>query len=77
MAENLIIPRLGQTMTEATIIEWLKKDGDRVRKGEGLVEIETDKVTNTIESPQDGTLKIMKPKGDVVPVYGVIAVIND
>ncbi len=64
-------------MTEATIIEWLKNDGDRVRKGEALAEIETDKVTNTLESPQDGTLKIMKAKGDTVPVYGVIAVIAD
>ena len=57
MEEKIVIPRLGHSMTEATIIKWLKKDGDKIKEGEELLEIETDKTVNVIESPNTGVLK--------------------
>jgi len=77
MSEKIIIPRQGQTMTEATIEKWLKKDGEKVKEGEELVEIMTDKVTVTVESPKAGILKILVPEDETVPVYGVIGVVED
>ena len=43
MAEKLVMPKLGLSMTEGTIIKWLKKEGDAIEKGEGVLEIETEK----------------------------------
>ena len=77
MGENVIIPRQGQTMTEATIGKWLKRDGDKVTEGENLLEITTDKVTIVLESPKTGALKILAHEGDIILVYGVVGVIND
>jgi len=77
MKENIYLPRMGQTMTEGTIDRWLKKDGDRVLKGEGVVEITTDKVTTTIESPKDGILQILIDKSITVPVGEVIGEVID
>ncbi len=77
MGENVIIPRQGQTMTEATIGKWLKRDGDKVTEGENLLEITTDKVTIVLESPKTGVLKILAHEGDIILVYGVVGVIND
>ena len=76
MATKVIMPKLGLTMTEGTIVTWLKHEGDPVEEGEPLVEIMTDKVTMHIESPAQGILaKILRQEGDVVPITGVIAVI--
>lgn len=73
MAVPIFIPKLGLTMTEATIAEWKKKEGDKVEKGEILVVIETEKITFEVESPDSGILgKILSPRGDVVPVGQVI-----
>jgi pyruvate/2-oxoglutarate dehydrogenase complex dihydrolipoamide acyltransferase (E2) component len=77
MEEKIIIPRQGQTMTEATIQKWLKKDGDRVNEGDELLEIMTDKVTVVVESPMTGTLKITAQEGETIPVYGVIGYVRD
>lgn len=77
MKEEIYLPRMGQTMTEGTIDKWLKKDGDIVIKGEGIVEITTDKVTTTIESPESGMLQIIKEEGKTVPVGEVIAEVID
>ena len=64
-------------MTEGTITEWFKNEGDLVREGEPLFEIETDKVTITIDSVASGTLlKILHGKGDTVPVTTPIAIIG-
>jgi pyruvate/2-oxoglutarate dehydrogenase complex dihydrolipoamide acyltransferase (E2) component len=77
MKEDVFLPKMGQTMTEGTIEKWLKKDGDTVKKGEGIVEIMTDKITTTIESPIDGVLQILIEEGNVVPVGEIIGEVVD
>jgi pyruvate dehydrogenase E2 component (dihydrolipoamide acetyltransferase) len=72
MAE-IVMPRLSDTMEEGTILRWLKADGDEVKRGEELVEIETDKATMTYESDQDGTLQTVAREGDSLPVGELIA----
>jgi pyruvate dehydrogenase E2 component (dihydrolipoamide acetyltransferase) len=67
------MPRLSDTMEEGTILRWLKADGDTVRRGEELVEIETDKAAMTYESDQDGVLSRIAAEGDTLPVGEVIA----
>ena len=76
MQEKIIVPRQGQTMTEATIQKWLKQDGDKVTEGEPLLEIMTDKVTVVIESPKTGILKITSKEDETVPVYEQIGYIE-
>ena len=65
MKEDVFLPKLGLTTTEGTIDKWLKNDGDIVKSGEDLVEITTDKITTSIESPKDGILQILKEEGTV------------
>lgn len=72
MDVEIIIPRQGQTMTEATILKWFKKDGDIVNEDEELLEIMTDKVTVVIDSPATGILKITAQEDETIPVYGVV-----
>ena len=68
MATELLMPKLGLTMTEGTIDEWKKKEGDPVQKGEILYSVATDKLTNDVESECDGVLlKILVPEGETVP----------
>ena len=63
MAKEIVMPKLGLTMTEGTVSKWLKHEGDTVNEGEGLFEVETDKLTNTIEASGSGTLlKIYVPE---------------
>ena len=77
MAEAVIVPKLGLTMKKATVVKWNKREGEAVRKGEIIAEIETDKVTCQIESPTDGMLlKILGQKGAIVPVGGAIAYVG-
>src|SRR5699024_4177048 len=64
MAKEIVMPKLGLTMTEGTVSKWLKNEGDAVKEGEPLFEVETDKLTNTIEASASGTLlKIYVPAG--------------
>ncbi|HYB73953.1 MAG TPA: dihydrolipoamide acetyltransferase family protein [Candidatus Sulfotelmatobacter sp.] len=81
MATEVFLPRFGQTMEEAKILQWLKKEGDPVKQGEPLFEIETDKVTQEIEANGSGVLrKIVVPPGTTVPAgttIGVIAGANE
>ena len=78
MISEVIMPKMGQTMEEGTIAKWLKKEGDRVEKGEVLLEIITDKATLEIESYAQGILKkILAEEGEVVPVTEVIAYIGE
>src|SRR3712207_7469248 len=72
MAE-IAMPRLSDSMEEGTILKWLKADGDEVKRGEELVEIETDKANMTYEADQDGVLKIVAQEGDTLPVGETIA----
>ncbi|MFC1980875.1 dihydrolipoamide acetyltransferase family protein [Chloroflexota bacterium] len=71
---KMTMPKLGLTMTEGTIIEWRKKEGERVEKGEVLLVIETEKVSFEVEAQAPGLVgRIVANEGDVVPVGGVIA----
>jgi pyruvate dehydrogenase E2 component (dihydrolipoamide acetyltransferase) len=70
---DLVMPRLSDTMEEGTILRWLKHDGDDVRRGDELVEIETDKANMVYESDLDGTLQTVAAEGDTLAVGQVIA----
>ncbi|WP_338870029.1 pyruvate dehydrogenase complex dihydrolipoamide acetyltransferase [Spirosoma sp. SC4-14] len=77
MAELIRMPKMSDTMTEGVIAEWHKKVGDKVKSGDVLAEVETDKATMDLESYEDGTLLyIGVEKGASVPVDGVLAVIG-
>ena len=77
MAHTVIMPKLGQTVEESTILKWHKKAGDQVKKGEVLFEIETDKAVLEVESFVDGTLlKILVNEGTAVPVMTAVAFIG-
>jgi pyruvate dehydrogenase E2 component (dihydrolipoamide acetyltransferase) len=67
------MPKLGLTMTEATIVEWCKQDGDQVEEGEALFVLESEKSTLEIEAPAAGVLQILVPAGETVPVHQPIA----
>lgn len=72
------LPKLGESIIEATITKWLKKEGDVIQEDESLAEIATDKVDSEIPSPVAGTIaKILFKEGDVVPVGTVIALIDE
>ncbi|MBK3496849.1 2-oxoglutarate dehydrogenase complex dihydrolipoyllysine-residue succinyltransferase [Viridibacillus sp. YIM B01967] len=76
MAE-IIVPELAESITEGTIVEWVKKPGDTVEKGEFIVELETDKVNAEIISEEAGILKeIFAQEGDTVLVGAVIAIVE-
>jgi len=77
MATNILMPALSPTMTEGTLARWLKKEGDEVRAGDVLAEIETDKATMEVEAVDEGVLsKILVPDGTAgVKVNAPIAVL--
>jgi pyruvate dehydrogenase E2 component (dihydrolipoamide acetyltransferase) len=76
MATPVIMPKLEMSQETATVVQWLKGDGEAVRKGEPLLTIETDKVTIDVESPESGTLAGIRVEADdVVPVTETIAYI--
>lgn len=78
MAERIILPKQGLQMSEGTITQWLKSEGDEIKAGEPLFEMETDKLTITIDSPHSGVLlKILHEEGETVPNAEVIAIIGD
>ncbi|MBA2645023.1 MAG: hypothetical protein H0U80_06210 [Solirubrobacterales bacterium] len=69
---DVVMPRLSDSMEEGTILRWLKAGGDAVRRGEELVEIETDKATMTYEADADGVLAIVAAEGDTLAIGEVI-----
>jgi len=77
MAEELFIPKLGQTVEEVTLVKWLVEDGARVDHGQAIVEVETDKAIFPVEANANGVIHLGPYKeGDVVPVLTVVAVIG-
>jgi pyruvate dehydrogenase E2 component (dihydrolipoamide acetyltransferase) len=73
MAE-IIMPKMGDAMTEGKVLRWYKKAGDAVKKGEPVAEIETDKVNLDLEAEDDGTIgDVTAAEGQMVPVGGVLA----
>lgn len=78
MATDVVLPKLGLTQEEGTIVRWLKDEGSRVQKGEPLFEVMTDKATLEVEAPASGVLlRILVPEGGTAPVAAPIAVIGD
>src|SRR5215468_8214813 len=76
MPTHVIMPALEMAQETGKVIHWLKRPGETVRKGEPIVEIETDKVTVEIEAPASGVLRdVTAAEGDVVPVGRTIALI--
>jgi len=74
---DVIMPQLGETVTEGTVANWYKKVGDTVKADEPLFEVETDKVTTEIPAIASGVLKtILVESGTTVPVCTVLAVIE-
>lgn len=70
---DVAMPRLSDSMEEGTILKWLKSDGEEVKRGDELVEIETDKANMTYEADSDGVLSIVAQEGDTLPVGDPIA----
>ena len=72
----ITMPKWGLTMTEGTVVGWLKQQGQRFAEGEELLEIETTKITNVLEAPESGTLRrIIAPGGTTLPVGALLAVV--
>lgn len=77
MKVEVLMPKLGESITEGTVVKWWKKTGDFVKKDETLLEISTDKVDSEIPSPYEGVIKELKvQENDTVEVDGVIAIID-
>jgi pyruvate dehydrogenase E2 component (dihydrolipoamide acetyltransferase) len=77
MATEVLMPRQGQSVESCIIVAWKVKEGDKVAKGQGLCEVETDKATFEVESPADGAvIKILYPADSDVPVLKTIAYIG-
>jgi pyruvate dehydrogenase E2 component (dihydrolipoamide acetyltransferase) len=78
MAEEIVMPRLSDSMEEGTILRWLKSPGDQVERGEELVEIETDKANMVYEAPAAGALiELVAAEGDTLPIGEVIARVGE
>src|ERR1700688_176347 len=77
MATEVVMPQMGESVAEGTVVRWIKKVGDKVDRDEPLFEISTDKVDAEIPSPVAGVVTEIRVKeGDTVPVNSVVAVIG-
>ena len=78
MNEKILVPVLGESITEATVAKWLKKEGDAVMADEAIVELETDKVNLEVPSPIDGILSEINSKdGDIVEVGSLLGLVTE
>ena len=73
---ELKVPAAGESITSANVAKWRKNDGEQVVQGEILVTLETDKVSNELEAPAAGRLKIITPEGEEVSIGAIIATID-
>ncbi len=74
MKVEMVMPQMGESIAEGTVLKWLKKEGDLVEKDENILEISTDKVDSEIPSPAAGKLvAILAAEGETVPVGQVVA----
>ena len=77
MATAVTIPKMGQRMTEGTVLSWFKQEGDAVKKGEPLYELMTDKAALEMESPQDGIVaRILVAEGTECAIGTPVAIIS-
>jgi len=77
MATQVKVPTVGESITEVTIANWLKNDGDVVKMDEVIAELESDKATFELTAPINGVLRIKKQKGDAVPIGDLICEIDE
>src|SRR3954464_15568148 len=78
MSVQIVVPALGESVTEATVSKWIKKVGDAVKADEPLLELETDKVTQEVYAPSAGTLgAINADTGAVVPIGAILGAISE
>ena len=78
MSEKILVPMLGESITEATVSKWLKKKGDHVKADEAIIELETDKVNLEVPSPVSGIIGEINVKdGDVVEVGSILGSVNE
>src|SRR5699024_2727693 len=78
MATEIVMPKLGLTMTEGTVEKWLVEEGDQVEQGDPSAEISSEKLTNEVEATTSGTvIKLVAQEGDVIPSKGAIAYIGE
>ena len=76
MATEVLLPKLGFSMNEGVLAEWLAADGATVKEGDPLFALESDKSTSEVESPASGTLKILVEVGETYEVGTVLAIIQ-
>ena len=77
MSEKIVVPTLGESVTEATVAKWLKNKGDKVSSDEPVVELETDKVNVEVPSPSNGVLENISAKeGETVNVGALLGLIS-
>jgi pyruvate/2-oxoglutarate dehydrogenase complex dihydrolipoamide acyltransferase (E2) component len=72
MAIEILLPKLGFSVNEAVLVEWMVADGAPVKKGQAIYALESEKAVQEIEAIEDGVLKIIKPAGDTYEVGTVI-----
>src|ERR1035437_3205078 len=77
MKHNILAPLIGESITEVSILKWNKKNGEAVKAGEQILEIESDKATVEIVAEKSGVLNILKQAGERVQVKSVIGTIDD
>src|SRR6478752_3752939 len=78
MSIEIKVPAMGESVTEATVARWFKKEGDAVARDEPLLELETDKVTVEVPAPADGAIESISVKaGDTVQVGAVLGAIAE
>jgi pyruvate/2-oxoglutarate dehydrogenase complex dihydrolipoamide acyltransferase (E2) component len=77
VAVNIVMPQAGQDLETAMVVQWLKREGDAVQKGEPLVQIESEKISLEIEAPVDGFLRrIVVPDNTEAAILSVIGIIG-
>ncbi|WP_375250255.1 biotin/lipoyl-containing protein [Sphingomonas sp.] len=76
MTTQILLPKLGFSMNEGELVEWLVPDGGQAVAGEPLFALESDKSTQEVEAPVSGTLRILKPVGETYPVGTVLGEID-
>src|SRR5262245_59847716 len=76
MAQGIVLPQWGMEMQDATVVKWLKQEGDPIQEGEPLVEVETAKIETELESIASGVVAhILVPEGATVPIRTVLAIV--
>jgi pyruvate/2-oxoglutarate dehydrogenase complex dihydrolipoamide acyltransferase (E2) component len=76
MATEILLPKIGFSMNEGTLAQWMFSDGDHVTEGQVLYLLESDKSTNEVESPATGTLRVLKAEGEDYEVGTVLGLIE-